>query len=269
MGSLVLTDTRRGQGRLVLLAALAAALILPLPALAIPTTGLIGYYPFNGNADDASPTGNDGTVVNATLTNDRYGNPDSAYHFAGNASIDFSTGFGNPSAGTVAAWVTVEDYQTGFNQLNLIVGQRDNFQLGLGDSSLGADGQWISRLRAPSFVNAIGSKPDPVPSDWIHVATVWDGSDLILYVDGNEENRVGANILAAATGAMKFGMHPFASQNYWYGNIDDVVIYDRALEPGEIRQLMAPEQGDNIPEPATLALFGLGLAAVARRRRRA
>ncbi|MCK4447097.1 MAG: hypothetical protein KAW56_08445 [Candidatus Marinimicrobia bacterium] len=37
------------------------------------TTGLIAYYPFNGNANDESVNGNDGTVVGATLTTDRFG----------------------------------------------------------------------------------------------------------------------------------------------------------------------------------------------------
>jgi hypothetical protein len=32
------------------------------------TTGLVAYYPFNGNANDASGNGNNGTVYGATLT---------------------------------------------------------------------------------------------------------------------------------------------------------------------------------------------------------
>ena len=47
------------------------------------TNGLIAYYPFNGNANDASGNGNNGTVYGATLTADRFGNPNSAYYFNG------------------------------------------------------------------------------------------------------------------------------------------------------------------------------------------
>ena len=36
--------------------------------------GLVGYWPFNGNANDASGNGNNGTVNGATLTTDRFGN---------------------------------------------------------------------------------------------------------------------------------------------------------------------------------------------------
>jgi hypothetical protein len=41
------------------------------------------YLPFNGNAIEESGNGNNGTVNGATLTEDRFGNPNSAYHFNG------------------------------------------------------------------------------------------------------------------------------------------------------------------------------------------
>ena len=39
----------------------------------VPTNGLLGWWPFNGNANDESGNGNDGTVNGATLTTDRFG----------------------------------------------------------------------------------------------------------------------------------------------------------------------------------------------------
>ena len=44
----------------------------------VPTNGLVGYWPFNGNANDESGNGNNGTVNGATLTTDRFGNSNSA-----------------------------------------------------------------------------------------------------------------------------------------------------------------------------------------------
>ena len=49
----------------------------------IPTSGLVAYYPFNGNANDESGNGNHGTVNGATLTTDRFGNSNSAFYFDG------------------------------------------------------------------------------------------------------------------------------------------------------------------------------------------
>ena len=49
-----------------------------------PTNGLVGYWPFNGNANDESNNGHNGTVSGATLVADRFGNVNSAYNFNGN-----------------------------------------------------------------------------------------------------------------------------------------------------------------------------------------
>src|SRR5690349_14790600 len=51
------------------------------------TTGLQAYYPFNGNANDATGNGYNGTLIsNPTLTTDRMGNPNSAYYLDGVSS---------------------------------------------------------------------------------------------------------------------------------------------------------------------------------------
>ena len=47
----------------------------------VPTNGLVAWYPFNGNANDESGSGNNGTVYGATLTTDRFGNSGKAYFF--------------------------------------------------------------------------------------------------------------------------------------------------------------------------------------------
>ncbi len=39
----------------------------------VPTNGLVGWWPFNGNANDESGNGNNGTVNGASLTSDRFG----------------------------------------------------------------------------------------------------------------------------------------------------------------------------------------------------
>ncbi len=49
----------------------------------VPANGLVGWWPFNENANDESGNGNNGTVNGATLTTDRNGNVNSAYSFDG------------------------------------------------------------------------------------------------------------------------------------------------------------------------------------------
>ena len=79
----------------------------------VPTNGLVGYWPFNGNANDVSGNGNNGTVNGATLTNDRNGNANSAYSFDGttnyievadNNTLDLTNNY------TFSVWVKIGDY---------------------------------------------------------------------------------------------------------------------------------------------------------------
>jgi len=64
--------------------------------------GLVAYYPFNGNANDASGNGNNGTINGTILTTNRFGTPNSAYYFPGNndwisvpdaPSLDLTNGY--------------------------------------------------------------------------------------------------------------------------------------------------------------------------------
>ena len=50
----------------------------------VPANGLVGYWPFNGNANDVSGNGYNGVVNGAALSNDRFGNSNNAYQFTSN-----------------------------------------------------------------------------------------------------------------------------------------------------------------------------------------
>jgi len=77
--------------------------------------GLVAYYPFNGNANDESGNGNNGTVYGATLTQDRFGNIDKAYYFNGiNNFIEIIpnsliTSFGDF---TLSAWIKNDGWKS-------------------------------------------------------------------------------------------------------------------------------------------------------------
>ena len=51
------------------------------------TSNLVAFYPFNGNANDESGNNLNGTVNGATLSLDRFSNPESAYSFDGSDII--------------------------------------------------------------------------------------------------------------------------------------------------------------------------------------
>ena len=95
----------------------------------VPTNGLVGYLPFNGNADDESGNGNNGTVNGATLTTDRFGNSNSAYDFDGNDLIDINSLFDYQER-TTNIWIT----NTGPNWGNVtrLAFDNDNINMNFG-----------------------------------------------------------------------------------------------------------------------------------------
>ena len=84
---------------LALLAFAASGTAQTLPSY-VPANGLVGWWPFNGNANDESGNGNNGTVNGSTLTTDRFGNSNSSYNFNGTSNyirINNSTSLNNSS----------------------------------------------------------------------------------------------------------------------------------------------------------------------------
>ena len=67
----------------VILLSLTLVFILGGSGYADLNDGLVAYYPFNGDANDESGNLNNGIVNGATLTEDRFGNQNSAYNFDG------------------------------------------------------------------------------------------------------------------------------------------------------------------------------------------
>ena len=77
----------------------------------IPTSGLVGWWPFNGNANDESGNGNNGTVNGATLTTDRFNSLNAAYHLDGNGDNIYVANnfFDNGSVGwSLSVWYNLD-----------------------------------------------------------------------------------------------------------------------------------------------------------------
>lgn len=80
----------------------------------VPTNGLVGYWPFNGNANDESGNGNNGVVNGATLTSDRFGNVGKAYSFDGLSNfieVANNSSLQNTQAFSISAWFYINQWQ--------------------------------------------------------------------------------------------------------------------------------------------------------------
>ena len=155
------------------------------------TTGLIAYYPFSGNAVDTAG-GNNGTVYNATLTADRFGNPDSAYYFngistlsGGGSYIQLAHNFDFVSMGnlTFSAWVKPA------GDGGYIFHQANGGQLALRTSGGYAD--FFAHLANGNWYEA--TDPDLLAQDtWVNLTGVY-------YARNKNELWVNGNLVATTT----------------------------------------------------------------------
>ena len=92
----------------------------------VPTNGLVGWWGFNGNAQDGSGNGNHGTVNGATLTTDRLGNLNKAYFFDGIddfIEILFHSSL-NSSNGSISAWIKSNGILTNKEKLEILKNEK-------------------------------------------------------------------------------------------------------------------------------------------------
>ncbi|MHC4626498.1 MAG: LamG domain-containing protein [Planctomycetota bacterium] len=77
---------------------------------------------------------------------------------------------------------------------------------------------------------------------WHHVAGVYDGSRICLYIDGILDNfefasgKIGLDDYPVCIGSSFYSSGP-GGRRYWHGEIDDVRIYNYALSKTETRAL--------------------------------
>lgn len=205
----------------------------------IPTDGLIAFFPFNGNANDESGNGHNGTVNEATLTTDRSGNENSAYLFDG--PDDYiqasSTGFpfGN-SPRTIAFWVYYNQYPSSTGNNLVWYGQLGSYN-GVYElyTYRPEDGfrLWFSQWGQ----NVNGSTTFEL-NRWYFCTIASTGNNVKLYLDGALDG-AGVNTINTVVGPNLFQI---GDQNYEHirnlnGKIDDVMVYNRELSADEIMSL--------------------------------
>lgn len=253
------------------------AFILPLTLTAqVPTNGLIAYWPFSGNANDASGNGHHGTVYGATLVNDRFGIANRAYSFDGvddsivvphhadfsfPAEVSFSISLWVKSCDgdrvfSVGLWTKDFTYPytdsvvQGYN-----ISMNPNGEIGghsYGTSSTGPDLNSVSTYADGKWHHAV-----LVASDTIKVpfenSRRWSG----LFVDGRlvdsdyNSNNNQVHDLSRNIADIVIGRTPGFSTHF-NGLIDDIRIYNRALSATEVGNLY--NEGGWTPDTTRVSL---------------
>jgi hypothetical protein len=230
----------------------------------VPTTGLVGWWPFNGNANDESGNGNNGTVNGATLVMDRNLNSNSAYFF--NHTDEISTSFSiisNDSRRTFSFWMKnqfsskqISPIWYGGNTSSPLIGSAFNIIFNRNEQSdpcncwptthegIGISADWIYVLQEA----VVG---DNQWHNWVivteNLSTTFD--EVKYYKDGVllsnniifNFNNNGSNLINTTNqNPLKFGKSTGISTNPDKAPtefLDDIGIWNRALTACEIKNL--------------------------------
>ncbi len=206
----------------------------------IPTSGLVAWYPFNGNANDESGNGNNGTNYGATLTIDRFGNANKAYSFNG-----FSSFIGcsmpvsiTPIYGvTISTWVNLTSLSPGIAIANIWNWSDDLYGIVLDYPSYHYGGVFDTS-GVCCFGPTTSSSIAPL-STWCHVVYTCDYTTNVakLYINNNLEASITTSFNRPTLNEIRIGKWGLTTDWFLHGLVDDVAFYNRALTPSQITQL--------------------------------
>ena len=200
----------------------------------VPTNGLVGYWPFNGNANDESGNGNNGTVNGATLTADRFGDGNKAYEFF-NSTIEVphnqNLGFGSDASFSVSFWFNKTTNNSPYHFMGKRVNGSPTFNWQLGgtniETSFGSSppGLYVGAIFSSAQLNSV----------WTLLTGVYDNGNWKLFQNGLQVLSNNAQAGPDSNCPLTFGNS--GSYEYFGGSLDDIGIWNRALTADEVLSL--------------------------------
>ncbi|MEK7264214.1 MAG: LamG-like jellyroll fold domain-containing protein, partial [Bacteroidota bacterium] len=199
---------------------------------------LVASYPFNNNANDESGNGNNGAVNGATITNDRFGNANSAYGFDGVSNrIEMGTWFYFDNFAIsmwVKAGITQQSYST------IIENNHNTFRSWSCEQvmdSISVYNFFVRTSQGPSNARFVLT-----PNVWKHVVLQKDQNSIKVFIDGaNVSSTVASSSVVYEASKLGIGRQYNLGDNgpnrFWNGQMDDITIYNRALTTNEIDSL--------------------------------
>ena len=254
------------------------ALLLFVPSLClaqlpdyVPNTGLIGWYPLDGDADDLGPLMLHGTIHGPAVSEDRFGQP-AAMSFDGqddHLSMPQTAITGDDSR-TFSVWIKGNVDGGGYalsygpelaNGGGCMAG--NHLEIQPGDCQMTGVGINVNCTQKRA------ETPDILNNTWHHVVMVYDGGgfgEIQLWLDGTllpEPTCTQGTFPPALSTSNLFGLS-VGKRNYdptpghFDGSIDDVGIWNRALSEAEIQALhtsVEVELPEHVPTEGLVAWY--------------
>ncbi len=214
-------------------------------ALQTPSAGPVAAYSFDedeGETANDPAGGHDGAIEGAEWTKGKYG---AALKFDGEddcVTVPDSPGLQLSEEFTLEAWVKPEGGDKSEPVLFKETPYFTGYSLYYG---LFEEGHIEGVIGQEGFVYKTATDPEGLtPNIWSHVALTFDGARMRLYVNGELVDSAKADGAQATSGDLSIG----CSQEFedeFEGKIDEVHIYERALDGSEIRPDLTPPSAPN------------------------
>lgn len=221
-------------------AILATALSIQVHAQSWTTNGLVAYYPFNGNALDATGNGHHGVINGSTISasTNRWRAANSALHFGGGSYISVTpTPVDVNASWTISFWCVIDanggpqnfvstgnDNQNGLN-IRYVFGNPYPWQFAAGPN-LGVGCAWNGTNAA---------------TIWNMITVVRSGNSFEGFLNGTRRTATNLVITIQDVGSLWFGREEVGTPYDLVGSLSDIRIYNRALSTNEVQDLYAIE----------------------------
>lgn len=255
---------------------LPALLALPLCANA----GLVAWYPLDVDGSDATGNGHDGSVVGGTVNFGQAGangatGQSAAFPDNGHIDVPFSSSL-NPGSFTVTLWANAAStggFASPITSRDDLGGGVSTHGFILYNNNVGVWDFWTGD-GDPGWDTLSGGAV--TISTWSHLAITYDaGTDTkTLWIDGvvSATNGIPQSgpTQYSPNGTVEFeNLHIGSGQDdganfFFSGFIDDVTIWDEALDQAAIQNIM----NNSVPEPGSAILLIAGALTLGLRRRR-
>ena len=250
----------------------AGALFLSKQVQQIAPANLVLYLKMDGDTKDASGKGLDGSLKagstlwgagTPTLTKDRYGVDNKAYHFfkGGNIEVPYNTVLNPSKEITVSVWARMDSNSVAGNNYILGLNRWNGYKLNIQQANYA----FFTLKTTTGIIDHDNADPKLDLNKWYHITVTYKAGNMNFYLNGaltkNWPNLTGDPVAVKSTINLAIGQDLPTSlyQNnekddadgnnfngpwggYFRGDLDEVRIYNVALSDTQIKSLYTAEK---------------------------
>ncbi len=207
----------------------------------VPSNGIIGWWPFSGNANDESGNNNNGIVSGATLSSDRFGSPLSAYSFDG-FNDDIKVNRTSMSSFSISIWYYL-DINTHYSPI--VDAYNANWEILIEYLNT----TFVKWVTSPTVYNELFVGDTNSLGQWHHMVCTYSNNQVKMYKNGILKKTFNTVTFPMTNGNFYFGRSTSGTSQYLDGKLDDIGIWNRPLTPEEVNILYSGCQLSVVSQP--------------------